>query len=100
MEIGGGIFRKIAEAMLVPGVRVSNTSKKPPSRYGLIQNLCHHPLSNISNKGNARQIGRKIRHPRGCSSRSLGEETQWLSMPSDRNGLSLAELLRHLAEGL
>ena len=98
MEIGGVISRKIAEAICVPGVRVSNTSRKPPSRYGLIQNLGHDSFSHRSNERNARKIRCKIRHVRRCPFRSFGEKTERLPSSSDRHGLSLTQLLCYLAE--
>lgn len=74
MEMGGVISRKVTEARLVPEVRVSNISKKPPSRYGIINSLGHDLFSGDSNKWNTGKIGCKIGHRRGCSLGSFSEE--------------------------
>jgi hypothetical protein len=56
MEMGGGIFRRIDEAILVPDVRVSRTSKKPPSRYGFIKSHGQDLFPGRSNRRNVRKI--------------------------------------------
>ena len=99
METGGEIFRRIAEAMLVPDVRVSRTSKKPPSRYGFIQCHCDHLFSGMSDKRELRQIGRKVRHRFGCSFRNSGEEAKGLAASRYFDRLAPTELLRDLTEG-
>ena len=98
MGIGGEIFRRIVEAMVVPGVRVSSTSRNPASRYGFIERLRHNAFAGGSNKRHAGERGGEIGHLHRCGGWCSGEIAQGLSVTGNLDRFALAEFVGHFAE--
>src|ERR1041385_6611244 len=98
--MGVWILRSRCAAMSVPGSFASKASKKPPSRYGLIQYLSNDSLCLLLVIRHVGQVRREIRHSN--TTRSGGcfrEEAERFAFLGDGNGLALSQFRGQLAEG-
>jgi hypothetical protein len=88
----------VSSAVRLPGRWTSNVSRKPASKYGLIEFL-EQALTHFFRITKLLQIRQKVR-PFDASSRHFRVQTLWLAVLGDLNGLARLKAIADFTKAL